>query len=167
MVPMIAASLTPPNPIAGTWAVKPLPGVSLAVPIRDANDKVIGVAGTDIILTQLSDYLGSIKPLGSGTVQLISQQGKWIAHSDSTLLGKDWKDGRSAEDLTHQTALFDAIKSGKPINFEGYSNTLGTEVIRFVDPVPVGDTGNSLALIVSIPVRQRLRSQPSDYQCLL
>ncbi|WP_321336069.1 methyl-accepting chemotaxis protein [uncultured Cohaesibacter sp.] len=140
------------EPYSWDMGGKTVTGVSLSVPIRDVNDNIIGVAGTDIILTQLSDYLSSIKPLDSGTVQLISQKGKWIAHSDSTLLGKNWSEGRSEEDLSHQTELFNSIKAGKKLTFEGYSNTLGTEVIRFVDPVPIGDTGNSLALIVSIPV---------------
>nr|WP_320140827.1 methyl-accepting chemotaxis protein [uncultured Cohaesibacter sp.] len=140
------------EPYSWDMGGKTVTGVSLSVPIRDVNDNIIGVAGTDIILTQLSDYLSSIKPLDSGTVQLISQKGKWIAHSDSTLLGKNWSEGRSEEDLSHQTELFNSIKAGKQLTFEGYSNTLGTEVIRFVDPVPIGDTGNSLALIVSIPV---------------
>nr|WP_319514293.1 methyl-accepting chemotaxis protein [uncultured Cohaesibacter sp.] len=140
------------EPYSWDMGGKTVTGVSLAVPITDASNNVIGVAGTDIILTQLSDYLASIKPLGSGTVQLISQEGKWIAHTDPALLGKDWKEGRSQEDLSHQSALFNAIKNSQPITFEGYSNTLGKEVIRFVDPVPIGNTGNSLALIVSIPV---------------
>ncbi|WP_319567829.1 methyl-accepting chemotaxis protein [Cohaesibacter marisflavi] len=140
------------EPYSWDMGGKTVTGVSLAVPIKDASDNIIGVAGTDIILTELSDYLSSIKPLGSGTVQLISQEGKWIAHSDSTLLGKNWNEGRSEADLSHQAELFNAIKSGKPLTFEGYSNTLATDVIRFIDPVPVGNTGNSLALIVSIPV---------------
>ncbi len=140
------------EPYSWDMGGKTVTGVSLAVPIKDASGKTIGVAGTDIILTQLSEYLSTIKPLGTGTVQLISREGKWIAHSDQSLLGKDWQEGRNAKDLEHQAELLDAIKSGREISYEGYSNALGTDVIRFVDPVPIGDTGNSLALIVSVPI---------------
>nr|WP_321455561.1 methyl-accepting chemotaxis protein [uncultured Cohaesibacter sp.] len=140
------------EPYSWDMGGKTVTGISLAVPIKDADKNIIGVAGTDIILTQLSDYLSSIKPLGSGSVELISREGKWIAHSNKSLLGKDWAEGRSEADLSHKNELFNAIKAGNPISFEGYSNALGADVIRFVDPVPIGNTGNSLALIVSIPV---------------
>ena len=127
-------------------------GVSLGVPIKNAADKTIGVAGTDLILTDLSNYLAGEKPLETGSVHLISQAGKWVAHPDASLLGKDWAEGRSEMDLAHKDNLLAAIKNDKPYMYEGFSNTLDTEVVRIVQPVNIGDTGYHMALVVNVPM---------------
>ena len=128
-------------------------GVSLAIPIKDAQGKTIGVAGTDLTLSEMSEALGKAKPLDTGSVHLISHEGKWVAHPDAALLGKDWSEGRSSEDLSHEADLMAAVKNAKEFSYTGYSNSLQSEVVRIVEPVLVGDTGYSMSLVVNVPVK--------------
>ncbi len=130
---------------------KTVTGISFGTPIRD-KDRVIGVAGTDIVLTALSDKLAEAKPLGTGSVFLLSQTGKWIAHSDPALLSKSWSEGRSDADSEQTKALLAAIDEGRPIAFEDYSRSLEADVLRVVTPVQVGDTDAKMAVMVNVPI---------------
>lgn len=125
-------------------------GVSIGAPIK-AGNKTVGVAGTDLILTRLSDMLAKVKPLGTGSVHLLSQSGKWIAHPDGKLLGKDWSEGRAEADLAHKADLLAAVKAGRSFEYQGYSNSLEQNVLRIVNPIELGNTGKKLALIVNVP----------------
>nr|WP_155197584.1 methyl-accepting chemotaxis protein [Roseibium hamelinense] len=130
---------------------KTVTGVSFSIPIRDGS-KVIGVAGGDILLTPLSDVLAEQKPLETGTVHLLSQNGVWIAHTDPAVLGKAWAEAHSGSDLQHQDALLAAVKNGEPYEFTGYSATLGSDVQRIVTPVRVDGTDARMAVIVNVPL---------------
>ena len=140
------------EPYSWNMGGKTVVGVSLAVPIKDASSNTIGVAGTDLILTDLSNMLAAARPLGTGSVHLISQAGKWVAHPDGTLLGKDWSQGRSEADLSHKADVLKAAKTGTSYSYQGYSNTLGEDVVRIIEPVTFGDTDASMALVVNVPV---------------
>jgi methyl-accepting chemotaxis protein len=82
---------------------------------------------------------------------LLSQAGKWIAHPDSSLLGKDWSEGRSEQDLAFAGQVMDAVKNGRSFSYHGYSQTLGTEVLRVIKPAKIGNTNASMALVVNVP----------------
>ncbi|GGB38043.1 chemotaxis protein [Roseibium aquae] len=125
-------------------------GVSFGVPIKDGAE-TIGVVGADIMLTPLSNALAQQQPLGTGSVHLLSREGKWVAHPDSALLGKEWAEGRSEADLAHQDALLAAVRTGQPYSYDGYSHTLGTDVKRIVVPVKIADTDASMSVIVNVP----------------
>jgi len=130
---------------------KTVTGVSFSVPIRNKG-KVIGVAGGDILLTPLSEELGKQKPLETGSVHLLSQNGVWIAHPDGAVLGKGWAEGRAEADLAVQDSLLTAVKNGERFEYQGYSNTLGTDVYRIVMPVSVSGTDAKLAVVVNVPL---------------
>lgn len=131
---------------------KTVTGVSFGIPLKNGS-KVIGVAGGDILLTPLSDELGKQTPLGTGSVYLLSQGGQWIAHPNPSFLGKNWVEGRSEADLAQSDKLLDAVKAGQDFSYEGYSNTLGTEVLRVVKSVKIGDTGATMSVVVNVPTR--------------
>ncbi|MEI2387080.1 methyl-accepting chemotaxis protein [Breoghania sp. JC706] len=129
---------------------KTVVGVSFAVPLRDSN-KIIGVAGVDLMLTPLSQSLNALKPLGTGAVYLLSHEGKWISHPDAALLGKDWSEGRSPEDAEHSAAVLAAIKNGTSYSYVGYSKTLQSAVRRIIVPAPIGDGASRMAVMVTVP----------------
>ncbi|PLW76512.1 methyl-accepting chemotaxis protein [Cohaesibacter celericrescens] len=137
-----------------SWAMgdKTVLGISMSIPIKDASGKTIGVAGSDLILNSLSNDLAAIKPLETGSIHLISQGGKWLAHSDAKLLGKDWDTARSEIDLAHKSDLLAAVKAGTNYEYYGYSNSLQTDVLRIIQPVHFGDSGSALAIVVNVPV---------------
>ncbi len=130
---------------------KTVTGVSFSIPVRDGG-KVIGVAGGDILLTPLSEELGKQKPLETGSVHLLSQNGMWIAHPNGEILGKAWSEGRSDVDLAVEEELLSAVKKGETFSYQGYSNSLGTDVYRIVMPVSVGNTDAKFAVVVNVPM---------------
>nr|WP_155193599.1 methyl-accepting chemotaxis protein [Roseibium denhamense] len=130
---------------------KTVTGVSFSIPIRHKNE-VIGVAGGDILLTPLSDVLGQQKPLDTGSVHLLSQNGVWIAHTDPAVLGKEWAEGSQETDLAYKDQLLAAVQEGRPFEYTGYSATLGEPVQRIVMPVAVEGTDAKLAVVVNVPV---------------
>ncbi|WP_428641914.1 methyl-accepting chemotaxis protein [Roseibium sp.] len=130
---------------------KTVTGVSFSIPVRDGS-KVIGVAGGDILLTPLSEELGKQSPLEAGSVHLLSQNGMWIAHPDPAVLGKNWSEGRSEADLVVETDLLNAVRKGETFSYQGYSNSLGTDVYRIVMPVTVGTTDAKFAVVVNVPM---------------
>jgi len=130
---------------------KTVTGVSFGIPIRDG-DRIIGVAGGDILLTPLSEELGRQKPLGAGSVHLLSQNGMWIAHPDAAVLGKSWTEGRSKIDLAFENQLLNAVRTGGEFAYNGYSNSLKTDVHRIVMPVKVAGTDATFAVIVNVPL---------------
>lgn len=129
---------------------KTVTGVSFSAPLKNGN-QIIGVAGGDIMLTPLSEALGKQVPLGTGSVYLLSQSGQWVAHPDAALLGKSWEEGRSEQDLAVKDALLKAVKEGKDFAYTGYSNTLGTEVLRIIKSVEIGDSGTTMSVVVNVP----------------
>ncbi|WP_321341503.1 methyl-accepting chemotaxis protein [Breoghania sp.] len=132
-------------------------GVSFAVPVQNA-DKTIGVAGVDLMLAPLSAALNGLHPLGTGSVYLLSEKGMMISHTDGSLLGKNWSEGRSEQDAAEAANVLGAIARGQSYIYEGYSNTLATGVERIVMPVKIGSTGTTLAVVVSVPTSTLLQA---------
>lgn len=66
---------------------------TITSPIR-RGDELIGLAGTDFNLSDISSRVGELKPFGTGAVYLADASGLWLAHTDKSLLAK------SAEDNT-------------------------------------------------------------------
>ncbi|NVK34998.1 MAG: HAMP domain-containing protein [Rhodobacteraceae bacterium] len=125
-------------------------GVSFGVPIMEGK-KPIGVTGVDIMLTPLAEKLNLLKPFGTGSIFLLSQQGKWISHPDPSLLGKEWSEGRSELDAAQTTAVLKAVGSAQTYSYTGFSKTLDAEVLRIIMPVKVTGTDASMAVMVNVP----------------
>lgn len=125
-------------------------GVSFSIPLHDG-DNIIGVAGTDVLLSPLATRLGSAQPLGTGSIHLLSQNGTWVYHPDPQLLGKGWAEGRSPADQAVTDQLLTALREAKEFSYTGYSNTLDTEVLRIVVPVQIGQTGATMSVVVNVP----------------
>ncbi len=126
-------------------------GISISSPIFD-DGKVIGVAGVDILLSPLAKYFRDIKPFGTGIVQLLSQEGKWVYHQNEDLLGKEWSEGRSDVDLTFQDDLLKAVNNAEIFAYNGFSKHLNTDVRRLVVPVKIGNTNLHMSLVVTVPL---------------
>jgi methyl-accepting chemotaxis protein/methyl-accepting chemotaxis protein-1 (serine sensor receptor) len=60
---------------------------SLTAPII-VDGKVVGVAGADVGLDAITQALSGMKPLGAGFVALLSRDGSFISHPDTSFLGR-------------------------------------------------------------------------------
>lgn len=58
--------------------------VSSSYPVRDRNNQIIGVLGVDLILTQVSNFLGQLKIGQSGKVFILERNGFLVANSGNS-----------------------------------------------------------------------------------
>ena len=66
------------------WRDKPeVLSISSSYPVRDRQNKFIGVIGVDLILSQISDYLHQLQVSSSGQIFIIERNGLLVASSSS------------------------------------------------------------------------------------
>lgn len=112
---------------------------SLAVAIKDANGKLLGVSATDLALDDLQKRFSQIHPYDTGYVRMVSEGGLYVVNPRVEMLGKN---------VEKENPLFgylDKIKGGEAFVYESDGFT------HYFQPVKVGDTGQFWALGVSIP----------------
>jgi methyl-accepting chemotaxis protein len=105
---------------------------SITVPIM-YEGKAIGVAGVDISLGDLNSMLAENKPLGDGSVYLISSGGSWIAHPNKDYVNKPITDTEAKF-----VPWFTEAVGGKAVEVDDYSKSLGSDVIRLLTPIQLG-----------------------------
>lgn len=67
------------------WVDEPeVLSVSSSYPVRDRNNQIIGVIGIDLILTQVSSFLGQLKIGQSGKVFVLERNGFLVANSGNS-----------------------------------------------------------------------------------
>lgn len=130
-------------------------GVSMSAPIMN-DGKVLGVAGIDVFATGFSEQLATIRPLGTGQVSLVSQQGTWVAHPDTDLIGKPFADAFDAARETGLDSGQKAVREGRAIDYAGWSEALGEGVQRMIIPVKIGETGQTWSVLVTVPLSSLL-----------
>ncbi|MGO6819230.1 methyl-accepting chemotaxis protein [Rhizobium brockwellii] len=68
---------------------------SVAKPIN-VDGKIVGVGGIDISLDAANKAISAVRPMGTGSLSLITSAGAIISHPDPALIGKNIKDGGTA-----------------------------------------------------------------------
>jgi methyl-accepting chemotaxis protein/methyl-accepting chemotaxis protein-2 (aspartate sensor receptor) len=122
---------------------------SLAVVMKDAAGKMLGVSATDVALDQLQKRFGAIHPFDTGYVRMVSEGGLYVVSAKPELLGKPVpKEDALASHL-------EQIKKGEDFIFEDGGFT------HFFHPVKVGDTGQFWTLGFPSP-RQPLLPMPKS-----
>jgi methyl-accepting chemotaxis protein len=105
---------------------------SLTVPIV-VDGKTLGTAGVDIDLSALNTELEAMKPLGDGSVYLVSAGGLWVSYKDPEWLGKKVHDTQPSLDSAIAKAA-----AGETHEVTAFSESLQTDVHRLFKPVKLG-----------------------------
>jgi methyl-accepting chemotaxis protein len=126
-------------------------GISMSAPIM-LGTKVMGVAGIDVFATGFSEQLARIKPLGSGSVSLVSQKGVWIAHSNTSLIGKPFSQAFDSGAAEQVRAAEVAIREARSLDYTGYSAALDEDMYRMIIPVEIAGTNQTWSVLVSVPM---------------
>ncbi len=124
--------------------------VSACVPIRNGGD-IIGVAGVDIDISQLSKLTAGITPFETGYGFLISSSGQVASHPNQNYVGKSVN-----EIVPPQMAqqILSSLETGNvAINFIKKN---GEEYELIFSPFSVGDTGKRWCLGVALPMSKVL-----------
>jgi|AraplaMF_Col_mMF_1032025.scaffolds.fasta_scaffold00128_31 methyl-accepting chemotaxis protein len=131
------------EPYLDTVSGKSVLMTSLAVPII-VDGKTLGVAGVDIALDKLAAEIGTLKPLGDGSVNLVSAGGVWVSHETADWLGKkiDETDAALAPSVAQ-------AKQGRGLDAVMQSEAQG-EVHRLLRPIALGHTEAPWVLISNL-----------------
>lgn len=108
---------------------------TIEVAVTDERGRMVGLLGYDMLLDDLNESLGSLRPSASGTACLFSHGGRVVAHSEGLLvgeslgavLGEEFADGSVLDTVRRGGAYsFDATVGGAsswvlivPVQFRG------------------------------------------------
>ncbi|MDQ0455216.1 methyl-accepting chemotaxis protein [Rhizobium paknamense] len=112
---------------------------SVSIPVR-ASGKIVGLAGVDIKLDDLSATLNAMRPFGDGRVMLVADNTKWLVHPSKDTLLKPY-----AETGADQVKA--ALADGKMRVIEG----LPDGATRLVYPFTAPGMNRTWAAILDVP----------------
>jgi methyl-accepting chemotaxis protein len=115
---------------------------SVCVPVFDG-EKVVGVAGIDVLLNDFNRVVSEIKPFGDGYAVLLSQSGNFIGHPDSSMLSK------AAVEAGFDEAGLAAIPKGESILVEQADPENGERTYLQYSPVHVGSAPTPWSMAVA------------------
>ena len=115
---------------------------SVCVPVFEG-ERVVGVAGIDVLLDDFSRVVGEIKPFGDGYAFLLSQTGNFIGHPDASMLSK------SAAEAGFDEAGLAAIPKGESILVEQADPETGETIHLQYSPVRVGTAPTPWSMAVA------------------
>ncbi len=124
----------------------------VVVPIR-VQENVVGAVGADVMLTTFELLVAKLKPFETGSVALISYNGKYAAHPDSKIVLQDV--GSSANWATAKAS----IKAGESFMFVDDSEQANGEIVRILVPIKFGAAADTpWSFLINVPMKQVIKS---------
>jgi methyl-accepting chemotaxis protein len=114
---------------------------SFVYPVQDPSGKFLGVLGVDLELNALSERFAQLTPFETGTVNLVSAQGTWVAHEDPEVRGTKLETGNPV-----QAAILEAMKSGDPTRLDDETT------MHMIVPVAIAGYPNQWGVVVNVPL---------------
>ncbi len=114
---------------------------SFVYPVQNASGQFLGVLGVDLELNALSERFAELTPFGTGTVNLVSAQGTWVAHENADIRGTKL-DGANAV----QAAILDAMKTGETVRVDDDTT------MHMIVPVAIAGYPNQWGVVVNVPL---------------
>jgi methyl-accepting chemotaxis protein len=120
---------------------------TLSAPILVKNE-FIGVVGIDIYLSQLKSQLEKIKPFGTGYAFLLSNNGIYVYHPDTTVIGDKSIDVNPDEEKIYN--ISPKIQKGESFEFDATLDGTKKKIIVFFSPIKVQGTTTPWSLGVLV-----------------
>ena len=110
---------------------------SVCIPIK-RNGQTIGVAGIDILLTEVQKMVSEIKPFGVGYAGLYSPSGMVLASSNAAKIGHFLKDVSVDMYGDHMDMLLTALAEGKVFDETIFSKEDNANILTVTAPFTLG-----------------------------
>lgn len=114
---------------------------SFVYPVQNSSGQFLGVLGVDLELNALSERFAKLTPFGTGTVNLVSAQGTWVAHEDPDVRGNKL-DGNDVV----QAAILNAMKTGETVRVDDDTT------MHMIVPVQIVGYPNQWGVVVNVPL---------------
>ncbi|MCJ8158644.1 methyl-accepting chemotaxis protein [Sphingomonas sp. LaA6.9] len=134
------AAITDPYPYE--TGGKTITMTSIAYPVK-SDGRLIGVAGIDIALDNISERLGKLKPFGTGRVMLLSGSAMWVAHPKAEVRMKTYKEAGADQ-------VREALSTGQTRVIEDFEVD-GESMLRVIYPIRMKDLNATWALVLDVP----------------
>ncbi|KAB2870627.1 MAG: PAS domain S-box protein [Bacteroidales bacterium] len=132
---------------------------TLSSPFLD-NGKFIGLVGVDLILTRFQELVGEVRPYPNSYAFLISNQGNFIAHPDTSIFKKNIKD--KLPELISSFDVLTKIQKGKVQNFIT-KNSKGERLYYSLAPINIGNTNTPWSLGIVVPINDIMAEANRNY----
>lgn len=123
------------------------------------NNKFVGTVGCDIILNELQQRIQTLKLFNNSYAYLVSNEGVYVSHPDTSVLGKKFSEINPNEDKQYD--LTGKIKRGESFNFTAGHTDTGKEVMVYMVPIEVKNSGTPWSLGVIVHIEEILKTSNS------
>lgn len=120
------------------------------------NNRFVGTVGCDIILKELQQRIQNLKLFDNSYAYLVSNEGVYVSHPDTSVLGKTFSEINPDEDKRYD--LTGKIKRGESFNFIAGHTDTGKEVMVYMVPIEVKNSGTPWSLGVIVHVEDILKT---------
>ncbi len=151
-----------------SWSGPPgVLSIATSYPLYDRQKQLIGVIGSDLTLSEISDFLRALKVTPTGKVFIVERSGELVASSSNAksyqIVGEDAKRLKATEIedpaiqatakyIQKQFGSFKNIKGTQTLSFNLDSNSFGQVNRQFVQVTPWNDgDGLDWLMVVTIP----------------
>lgn len=124
------------------------------------NGKFIGLIGADLILTQFQQLVGEIKPYPHSYAFLMSYEGTFIAHPDTSAFKH--KIAEKYPELIDKFDVLNRIQKGKTFSFTAY-NQNGEKIYYSFAPINIGQTKTPWAIGIYVPINDIMAEANHNY----
>jgi len=124
--------------------------ISICIPLHNNENKVIGVVGLDLPLTEIQNLSQEHKPFSDSVTAVFSNVGTVAAHFDAGRLGKNMKETDADMCGPYLNDLLNAVKAGKPFEFTNYIAALKTQMHMFFIPIVIGGTTTPWSYAIAV-----------------
>lgn len=121
---------------------------TLSTPFLE-NGKFIGLVGADLLLTRFQQLIGEIKPYPNSYAFLLSYEGNFIAHPDTSVFKKNITE--KFPELASQFNILGQIQKGKTFSFIA-TNSKGKRLYYSLAPVNIGQTKTPWSVGIVVPI---------------
>ncbi len=119
-----------------------------------------GLVGVDLFLGRFQDLVSEINPYDESEAFILSTQGTFVAHPDTSVFSKKIED--IYPNLNKEHRIVDRIKRGERFSFV-HKNTNGETLFYSFSPINVGQTKTPWSFGIAVPERVILKDANLNY----
>ena len=121
--------------------------VSFIYPVRNPSGKFIGIAGCDLTINRLNDFIGDVKPYeNAGFLTLFADNGYIMAGGSAELIGQNLFELEGVNE-----PFLSGVRSNKPFFLSQYDTFMEEDFLIYGDSFTIRDTDSVITMTANIP----------------
>lgn len=134
---------------------------NMVAPIIKEN-RFLGVVGIDVPLLDIQKKFSSITPLGTGKSYIITNQGNFLSHIDTSFLGKSFES--YAPEIEFDFNVKEKIAHGENFSFFATEPITGEPSLFVFNPMYIGNCKDAWSFCISVPLKTLYKSANKTFK---